>query len=240
MVRCNRKYAERSISSWRKQHRIMNYLNKEYEQFRVHPFSFGISRDPRVPRKKERKMDDNAYLLRRRGAFDDVSLAMSSCERLRGYDERPCFIFVRWCNRWGFLPVLPIEWSTPVPGLNYQRALSGKPKDAEGSRRDAALTALVDVDPAVAGYLAPSLLAHPPPPFPAAWFDAQAWPQVRGNSRSLTDTSTHLAKRSKHHHVGATTSDVAGKVRRQVTRRWAERIVRFRGVFHFSPKLGTT
>lgn len=96
-VRCNRKIRGTQYFLVRKQHRIMNYLNKEYEPFRVHPFSFGTSRDPRVPWKKERKMDDNAYLLRRRGAFDDVPFAMSPCGLLRCYrgDRPSCFIFVR-------------------------------------------------------------------------------------------------------------------------------------------------
>ncbi|KYM80848.1 hypothetical protein ALC53_08661 [Atta colombica] len=99
-------------------------------------------------------MVDNAYLLRRRGAFS-VAINFS------GGDSR---------TSWYILPGKvtskgPPDPSGVAPSESHLNRMTNeltdtratKSTDAEGSRRDAALT-IIGVDPAVAGYLAPSLL----------------------------------------------------------------------------------
>ncbi|KYQ51692.1 hypothetical protein ALC60_09180 [Trachymyrmex zeteki] len=115
-------------------------------------------------------MVDNAYLLRRRGAFG-VAVNFS------GGDGR---------TSWYILPS----------------------NVTKGSRRDAALT-IVGVDPAVAGYLAPSLLV-PVTTTPGCVVRLRGMMQVRESARFLTDTFTHLASKAGTVYVGATTSDVVG------------------------------
>lgn len=96
VVRRTRKFvAERSILLW--ENSIIYYKLSEWRIRTVPSSSFSFRNLERSEgTTKERKMDDNAYLLRRRGAFDDVPFAMSLCGLLRGYDGRPSrFIFVR-------------------------------------------------------------------------------------------------------------------------------------------------
>ena len=148
-------------------------------------------------------MVDNAYLLRRRGAFS-VAINFS------GGDGR---------TSWYILPGKvtskgPPDPSGVAPSESHLNRMTNeltdtratKSTDAEGSRRDAALT-IVGVDPAVAGYLAPSLLV-PVTTTPGCVVRLRGAMQVRGNARFPTDTFTHLASKAGTVYVGVTTSDV--------------------------------
>ncbi|KYN43319.1 hypothetical protein ALC56_02267 [Trachymyrmex septentrionalis] len=136
-------------------------------------------------------MVDNAYLLRRRGAFG-VAVNFS------GGDSR---------TSWYILPGNVTSKGPPGPSgvapseSHLNRMTNGLDTgatewtNAEGSRRDAALT-IVGVDPAVAGYLAPSLLVPVTTTTPGCVVRLRGAIQVRGSARFSTDTFTHLASKA--------------------------------------------